>query len=289
MDDSNDFTRKIYSKLYEEIVNKKRKLSKNSVLFSLKDMKSNDRFKILKNSAITSSGVSKEIVDELLNKGFIRMERINEYILTALGIWEIESKDNILDTEKLIKDFDEEIFNLYKTAEKPLIDKEKLILFSMIGARAFSQKAALNLKKDDTSNDAWKEIFDTSYEEMRNLNLISSTKEKLYEKKGNGTPLSYLLCRANDLYKKTKGIFVQDGKQKYFLDISIDEDVDVDKLAYLLKLIFAEIKLNGKEIDEVYKFFSELAYKKNNYIFDTTEHFSKPKFDSVIKEALLAS
>ena len=197
------------------------------------------------------------------------MERINEYILTALGIWEIESKDDILDTEKLIMDFNEEIFNLYKTAEKPLIDKEKLILFSMIGARAFSQKAALNLKKDDTSNEAWKEIFDTSYEKMKNLNLISSDREKLYEKKGNETPLSYLLRRANDLHKKTKGIFVQDGKQKYFLDISTDEDLDVDKLAYLLKLIFAEIELNGKEIDEVYRFFSELAYKKNNYIFDT--------------------
>jgi hypothetical protein len=291
MESGQEFTRRIYTKLYYEILGKnKGKLSKSSVLLSLKKITSNKRFEILKDSAISGSGISRGIIDELLSKGLIRrMERLNEYIITAHGIWEIESKDNILDIDKLIQDFDEEIFDLYKTAEKPLNPKEKVILFSMVGARAFSKEASLNLKKDDTSGEAWKEIFDTSYEKMKTLNLISSTKEKLYENKGNETSLSYLLRRANDLHKKTKGIFVQVGEYKYFLDIASDEGLNMDKLAYLFKLIFTGIELNGQLIDEIYEFFIEIAYKKNNYIFDTTEHFSKPKFDSVIKEALLAS
>lgn len=282
--------RQAYSTLYENIQRKKGGLTKGSVLLSLISMTSNPRFELLKSSAFSGRGIPRARLEELLAKKWVRrLDTPDKYVITAYGIWEVEEKEETLNTEKLVEYLEDEIFDLYKVSEKPLKDSEKLILFSMITARAFSDKVTVNLKKDEIASETWKEIFDTVYNEMRTLGLISTTKEKLYENKPNETSISYIFRRVNDLHKKTQGIFVQTGKQKYFLDIYDSTNLDVERLKYLFRLIFSERHFSAEEIDSIYEFMSNIAYKKNGYIFETGEHFARPVFDNVIREALLAS
>ncbi len=289
-----DFLEKFYQKLYDNL-EKMNKLKENSIIISFLYIKSNDQYRLLNESSIFSYKIPKEIINNLQDRKLIRnTDTLNNYVITAKGIWDIENKKNILNEIKLINYIDNKFFNVYKLSEKPLTDKQKVILFSMLAARTFSEKSSIDLKKDESIMNTWKEIVDKSYEKLTSLGIISELdKDDLFgkkENKRNEKPVSHLYRHTDELPKKTRGLFKAIGKQKYFLDISKDSEISKESLGFLFKQIFESKVLSLTEINEIDTFCQEIAFTKNIYVFDPREHiFSKPEYDEIIRETLLDS
>ncbi len=283
---------KFYQKLYNNIEKNKKKVNENSIIITFLDLKSNVRYQLLNESSISSHKIPQKILIDLQNKKLIRStDTLNSYTITAKGIWEVESKNSIINETILLDYLDQKLFNVYNISDKPLTDKQKVILFSMIAARTFSEKSSIDLKKEETVMDTWKEIVDKSYEKLKSLNLISKLDQKdLYGKVGTEHPVSNLYRHTDELPKKTRGLFKALGNQKYFLDLFQNSEISKENLDFLFKQIFENKVLSSADIYEIDKFCRDIASTKNIYIFDPREHlFSKPEYDEIIRDLLLFS
>ena len=75
---------KFYSSLYNTILKNTSKITNKSILISFFSFKSNDRYKLLSESAIPSYKIPKDILVELENKNLIRAtDTLNSYAITA--------------------------------------------------------------------------------------------------------------------------------------------------------------------------------------------------------------
>lgn len=280
----------LYNKLYLNIEKNKKKVNKNSIIISFLLINSNERYRLLNESSISLDNIPMHITTDLRTKHFIRnTDKLNNYTITANGIWEVENKNNIINESILIKYLDDKFFNVYGVSDKPLSDKEKVILFSMIAARAFSEESSVDLNKDETVRNSWKDIMDKSYEKLNSLHLISKLDRiSFYGKPGNEHPVSGVFRSNEDIPKKTKGLFKAAGNRKYFLDICQESKISKENLKYLFRLIFGDKVLSIPDINEIDAFCRDIANSKNIYIFDPREHiFSKPEYDEVIRDTLL--
>lgn len=280
------YLKKFYDKLYNNLMMKK-KLKNNSVFLSFLEIKSNVRFRLLSDSSIPRFKIPRDILTNLQTKRLIRgTDEINTYTITARGVWEFENKKNVISEASLVEYLDKKLFNIYGSWKKPT-DKEKIILFSMIAARTFSEKSPVDLKKDDATMDAWRDILDEACEKLKSLKVVSKIDKKIWhEKKGNEHPVSHLIRHTDALPKKTKGLYKAAGKQRYYLDLYKDSQISKENLSYLFWLI-----LNGKIsitlIEEVVNFCCKISYDKSIYIFDLEEHiFSRPECDDIIKDSI---
>jgi len=286
---------KYYSSLYSNILKNKSKIDNKSILISFFNFKSNVRYKLLSESAIPAYKMSKDILDELKNRNLIRAtDTLDNYTITANGIWEIENREGTLDLSGFLNHIDKKLFNVYVDSNKPLNEKQKVIVFSMIVARAFSDKSTVDLNKNEDTTNAWKEITDQTYYKLRDLGIISNLKIEsndplsLYGNSSADQPVSNLYRHTDKLPKLTKGIFKAPGGQKYFLDISNDANIFKEQLKYLFELIIGTSKISYSEIDEMYTFCCDIANKKNIYVFDPIKHiFSKSKYDEIMRDVLL--
>jgi hypothetical protein len=283
------FLEKLYQKLYDNIEKSERKIIENSIILTFFDIKSNDRFRLLQESSIEkNSDFPSENISSMLGKKLIQTtDKPKNYTITAKGIWHIENKKGLMTNEKLIQSIDNKFFKLFRLSEKALTDKEKVILFSMIAARSFSEESSVDLKRDRAALDAWKNITDRSFMLLKNLGITTKLNEnELYGKPGNELEVSSLFRHTDALPKKSKGIFTSIGNQKYFLNLSKEFIISEENLSYLFKQIIGD-KINPKVIDEIYNFCCEIARNKNIFIFDIKKHkFSKPEYDQIIKNVL---
>ncbi len=286
-----DCLSEFYNRLDENIKKKKKKLERNSVLLTFLNFKSNDRYRLLSNSSIPSYKINKAVIPLLEKEKLIReTESIGEYTLTAMGLWEVEKEKELLHDMVIIDYFDEKFFNLYKKIEKPLSDKQKVILLSFIATRAFSDHSVIDLKTTDKRLDKLQEIINNSYHLLKSLGMITKLKfNDLYRAKGKGNerPVSHLIRHTDALPKITKGLYKAKGNQKYFLDLYRENRFSEKDLIFLFKKIFDFKNLNYNELEKLYKFCIDTAHNYNIFLFDIDRHiFSKSKFDRLIKDIL---
>ncbi len=286
--DSEYYLKRFYDKLYDNLLFEN-KLKKDSILLSFFDIKSNVRYRALEFAAISTENIPEILLSSLIKDNLIRpSDEINKYTITAKGVWVIEKNNKKITEDSIIAQMDEKFFDVYLD-NKTLSDKEKVILFSMISARAFSEEAPIDLKKDEYALDAWKRILDNSYNKLHEMKLIKKmNEEELYGKKGNEHNVSNLLRHTDSLPKKTKGLYKVKVPQKYYLDIYSDNFLSKEKLEYLINIIFTTKKnIRIETIDEISNFCLKIAYEEAHNIFNFESHtFISPDFDDVVKDAL---
>jgi len=282
------YLNKFYNSLYDNI-ERLGKLKNNSIIITFLKTTKNTTHKFMHDSSKTSAKVPTDVFNSLLADGLIQStDEIDAYTITAKGVWLVEKETNKLDEESLISYINDKYF-VYSN-KKPITEKEKIILFSMITTRTFSEDSSIDLKKDDTIADTWKEIIDESCEKLWSLGVLSKkTKEDFYGKSGNEHVVSGLFRRNNELQRKTKGIYTASGTKKYYLDLYNDSTFSDEKLSYLFWQIFNE-NLSETSREEVINFCNEMSNDKSIFVFDTPNHiFSMPKYDTVIKDCLIDS
>ena len=285
-----DYLEKFYNALSNSLIKRYEKEKYKSILVWFFEIKENDRLRIINDSKIKKIRIPNKIAEQLIKDNWIReSDSIGEYVITAIGIWYYENAKNIISHDLLLKEIDRKYFNTYNQTERPLSDRYKIILMSMIAARTFSIDSPMNLKKGDYALNAWEEIINKSYNLLNKLGLVTEmSDEKIFGKPGNEHKVSSVIRNSNDITKSIKGIYITARDQKYYLTLSSSRKINVNNLKFLFKQIIGGKKLSHPEIDMISNFCNEIASTKSLYIFDLKEHiFHKPEFDNIIRDALI--
>ena len=272
-----------YKRLYSELKKAKR-LKQDSVLISLMETKSNDRFDFLIKAGVdTNSKYGDDIFLDYVEKGYLIITKDNKkYILSGKGIWHIE-RDKI-GIETLIDYLDSKLFGGYRKKAK-LAPREKVIILSFVAIGAFSKNQVIDLKTDDITKDKIKEILNSSLNFLKNHKLIkkSFTEENLYGKIGNEHPVSNVIRHTDALPKKTIGCYVALGDQKYYLNLYDGEKFDCDKMAYLYWLLFED---HGLDLfTQFLKFVEEIYDNYSIYVFKETPSLSIFEIKDFLEDA----
>ncbi len=283
---------KFYKKL-QETLNQRYKEKIESILLRMLEIKSVDRFRLLREASLSKYQFPAEDIRNLLQEGLIReTDEENQYTLTAKGLLDYEKKTGTLVDEKIWEFIDKKYFDLYTESEKALNEKEKLVVLVMIAARAFSEKSCVDLKRGDVALNHWEEIILSSYNLLKDLKIIIKMNENdVFGKEKNLHKVYTFFKHRENIPKKTKGVYKTTGDQKYYLDVSNNRGkIDIGTLKMLFKKIVGHHRLSNSEIDKLFNYFNEVATTKNIYIFDVKEHiFYNPEYDNIIKDALLTA
>lgn len=290
-----DHLKRFYISLKNGLIREK-KFKNNSVLMSFLETRSASRFKILNESTISSNEIPRNILESLLERNYIQsFSNIENYVITAKGVWHYETRLKLLDEEKLLSYINKKFFadsKAYKQEISNLDDKEKVILFTMIAARTFSDKSSVNLRPNKKLQDKWLELLEASYNFLKDLKKINKiTKEELFNKSGNEHIASSIFRHNNRMVQKTNSIYTYTGGQEYFLNLYDLETLkfSTEKLSYLFWKIFKG-ELSGEMVDKIIDYCNNVSKVKSIYLFDLKEHiFSLPYYDEKIRDSLLDS
>lgn len=280
---------KFYNCLYNNLIKKYKKEKYKSIIFWFLEIKGPDRMRIVQDSKIKKIKIPKEIFIELEKEEMIKeTDKLGEYVITAKGIWFYEKEKDIFSDQKLLEYLDNKYFSTYSDDAKSS-DKQKVVLFSMIATRAFSENSLLDLKKSEQLLNELEKILKESYELLRSFGVVSEMNEKdLFGKQGPEHKVVNVIRHSDDIKKKTKGIYITVLPQKHYLNIYINNKINVDNLKFIFKQILGDKKLTHSEIDLMCKFCDEIATSRNVYLFDLKSHiFHKPEFDNFIRDALI--
>jgi len=264
---------------------------KVSVLSDLIAKKNNDRLKIIDRVKIPQSCLKdmRMEINNALKMGYIDEDL--EYIyINAKGIYAVENERGRFSTEDFIDFINKKYFDLLVKKHKPLNDRRKLILFFLISIRAYSSESSLKLSRGNEILDTIKEylkVCSTLLIEIEVINKGNFIAEM--EEKGNETEhlVSNLMRHAEDIQMATEQIFKCPGNNQYYVDISEEGKVDLQKMAFLFHKI-ANKKLSCEEIEKISAFCNRMSRESMFTVYaDIDNHiFKELKYNNAVKEAL---
>lgn len=249
------------------------------------------RMRVLLDAAVSASALGSS-GSELVVLGLADHAGADHRItLSAKGIWEAEQSKSILDTAGLLTYIDEKWFNCFAESKSALTDKEKLILFTLLAARAFSAETGVRLSRKQTHR-AWVELVLSASDFLRSYDIIGDigTEEALRPASaGTGPPPVVKFFRhTDDLPKKTDGIYI--AKQlNYYLDLESDGAIDKGRLARLFGLILEE-KADFTTAEALGSFCRDRAYDIAVQVLPpNAPNFASLEFDQLLESSLRES
>ncbi len=258
-----------------------------SVLFSLFNIKNNIRTSILTESSKHSDEIFQEEYEYLSSNGFITsIDNFEKYIMTTKGIWFIETERDILNIDKLFIFFDEKYLNIQLFGNKPLNDKEKILLILLISVRSFSIETAINLKKGKVVLQKLEELIYECFDLLLKHGVISKLdRDKFLDYEGNENSVSDFIRHREALVRNSRNIYKILGGQKYYLDIYRDSSFQNKDFGYLIWLIYGK-SLNLDKEKDLIEFFKKNAYEKCIFLFDSANFtFINPDYDKILKNS----
>ena len=293
MDPGLQFLEKLYSKLKECYLRGNNGKCPQSLLFALLDYKSSTRrMRLLIDAAVLTKIEKPEILDQLSRLGLIQFIDVKRSVtFTAKGIWQIEKELKVIDADVLIDFIDKKWFDCFKKESQALSDKEKVILFTALAARAFSEQSSIDLTKKDKIHDAWKETVEKVVDFLFANKIIAdpSLRQSLFVGKKSGKttlhPVVYCFRYSADIPQKVNGLFVAKNS-RYFLNIYRDEKIAIEELSFLFELVLGD-NFGSDLLDKVFKFCQEISYEKSIVVFSVDKHnFAQPDYDDLIRASL---
>lgn len=247
------------------------------------NVKNNTRYDTLYNTA--AKFVPDEIAEELLIEKLIRPSKdVGDYIITAYGIKYVEELQGINTLNSLVSLIDDRYFTIETRDVTP---REKIVLFSMVMIRCFAKECCIDARKDDSVKDYWMEIFVKAQDKLKEFDIIP--KKTAIEDLGKGSdiehPMSNIIRHTDALDAKVKMLFKKTGKNQYYLDLSEENEIRMDDLIFILKVIFNN-KLTSDSIDNIAEFCNDSARMDGLYVLDLDQkNFSNSDYDDVMYKA----
>lgn len=265
------------------------KLENDSVFLTLIRKDNTPVLKLLNDAAVRSSEIPYSIAEDLKDNGYIEDGIVEgTFVISARGLWDIEKKKGLLSEHQLVEYFQEKKFD-NKFIDSKLNDIEKVLIFSMISVRAFSEDSCVNLMGDRQENvlNGWEQIIASSADFLSATKIINTIGDKILVKKGNEHPVNFLFQHTDRLPKKTRFFYQSIGRQRrYFLDISESGNISKTKLTYLLTQVF-EKKMDYDNIQITIDHCKCIAYDYSVSVFSSKNHnFADPECDRVIEDAI---
>ncbi len=207
--------------------------------------------------------------------------------MSARGIWESENIGSKLDLTVLIDFIESKWFNCFVAANTSPNDKEKLILFTLLVARAYSEGTSVNLSKDKTHS-AWRDLLVNTSDFLTSNSIISDVGVHEMFESSDGTylrPLMKFFRYSEYLPKKTGGTFIAKSL-KYYLDLYKNTCIDSNSLTHLFGLVLKghiSYELTSKVADLC----RTLAYDVSARVYEPGEtSFASFEYDSIIENSL---
>lgn len=288
MDDSVDDNLNQFYDLIFANLKKKNLLKKNSVFITFIEATHNTVLETILRSAIPAEVIPFDSLKKLEEEKLIKKdEDPSKYLISARGIWAVEKNKGIIN-EYLLVDYLENkkcSFSFEKPQEKDY--RLKVILFSLIAARAFSKDSWVDLTEKSDLHEYWKKIFDLSAKKLSEMEIITDKNRKnLYSRSSSEPPVLGLVRRLPDIKPRTRNIYQDDKSKHYWFDLPESDDDFIDTIAWLFSLIFND-RLSFDNLEEIHKYCCEMSHDYSLYVFDLDKHkFSTPKYDRLIKDAL---
>lgn len=262
-----------------------------SIIISIFKMTKNNRVRILNDASLVPP-VSRDVLTYLMDHKYVRSTlEFSKYTLTAQGIWEIEKALGYVSVDKLLEYIDSGM----ESVVGKLTDKEKVIIFTLLSLRAFSQFAPL-IRISDVQKEKSAEVMEACADYLHSLGAISVTREKIF-KGGNISdseePGSKLLRRMDKLPGNTRQIY-RSGPGKsytYWLDLYDKESdsIKMEKLSYLFWKIFGGC-LDFEKQQGVVSFCDDILLRYKNYIYEDEIYdkfiFFDSKYANILSDAL---
>lgn len=293
-DDHFEYLNRIYRKLYEKYKLQFKEIIEGSLFISLtlQEKMSNKRFKLLWDASFEEYKIPKITRESLLQNGYIRSTGTdNRYYITARGIWKVEEHEGKINADKLIKFIDKEKFSKsFQEVNKNITDKQKVILFTLIATRCFSQYSVADLKTQNRIKDVWAEVVDECYSFLEKMGTVKKLKySDLYGRVGNEHKVSNLFRHTDRLPKLTQNIFQTLGRsQKYYLDLSNNKQINKGKLKILLQKIFDSITLDSNKREKISNFCREISHGYDTRLFPKNKNdFHGFEYDGEIEDLIL--
>jgi len=283
-----EYLKRFYNKIYNnlKITNK---LKENSIIVSFFYITTNTAFRLLNESSIHSLNISEEAMKYLLSHNYIRaIGKDNRYMITAKGVWKIELDDNKMNSNTLIESIDKKYFkSLFQ--EFKISDKEKVVLLTMIVTRSFSNDFSLDLFSGKEELEIIKELITDSYAILKEHKVVKNLKEKdlFGTRPSNEAQVTNVLRHAAEkLVKKTNGLYMNLGKQRYYLNLYRDSHILKKDIIYLMSLIY-ENKMTENMLKDIIDFCKVKAHKKAIFLYGYRElMFISPYYDDFIEDSL---
>lgn len=259
----------------------------NSVYLGLLNLKSKTkRMRLLLDAAVPGSGLEQDLLKQLLQLRYVEyVDQKMRITLTSNGIWEAEKSLGLVDFDRLLGFIDKKWFNCFADFKKTISDREKIILFTTLGARAFSEHSSVNLRNDEV-HDGWKKAVNLVSDFLFENQIIKDREVKnLLLKKTSLHPVIHFFRYSENLPKITEGIWI--GKNlNYYLDLYKDGQIAIEKLVFLFDIVFEE-KIDLPLVEKVYDFCKKVAYDMSAKVFSFDKHFfATPDYDDLIRAAL---
>lgn len=279
-----------YKKLKNNLLRDKGKLKNNSVLWTLIESKLKDIEKILKESHYSTAQFDSQILKILSEQDLIipiynEYDDSNNYIITATGIWEIEKTTNSFTELDLLKFIQKKYFN-FEQHLKPLDDKDKLAILSLLCLRNFSQETAMELNSQ-THLEHWGHIFTDVFNFLNKNRFLTksySSIENIFNSRGSEHKVQYLMRHRNNLAVKSSQIFCNKGESKYYLDIDKNNCINPESIKYSFSLVLTN-QIESSIINDLIELCISLANNKSKYVLNNFR-FINSNFDQLIKTTL---
>lgn len=288
---SPDLLEDLYDNLRAAYIRTEPQKKPKSIYLALLSMASKTRrMRILLDASAPIGAAKANDLEQLLQSNYIEhIEQGSKVTLTSKGIWAIETEKGIIDQESLLEFIDSKWFDCFAETRRTLTDKEKVLLFTTLAARAFSVDSAVNLN-DEKTYSGWHNAIKLSYEFLGANNIIKSIdKEAILQstadKKTSLQPLLHFFRYSENLPKITGGVFVAKNLN-YFLDLYKDKTIQQEKLVYLFKLVFSQ-GIDYKLMKTINDFCIKFSYDISPKVYTLQKHiFAASKFDDFVEDAL---
>lgn len=280
---------KLHKKLKDTFIRNYNSNITKSIYFSLLNLKSKTkRMRILQKAAVPALNLNSNHLEQLINQKYVEyIDKKKNICLTSFGIWYVEKILDIIDTKELIGFINDKWFNCFADFNRPLSDKEKVILFTLLSVRAFSKNSAVELNNENC-HDGWANALNLSFDFLYRNQIISDKNllSSMTGKTKSLQPVIHFFRYSEYLPKQTNGIFVAKGSNGYYLDLYKDEKFDIQSLVFLFEIIFQD-KMDFVLMDRINGHCQETSYdiSVKVFIFDT-HIFSTPDYDNLVKQAL---
>ena len=266
---------KFYSKL-----DVKQKDGESIFLKIITSSRKTDVLQKIKDCSLHSKDLDKDIKESLIEKNYIQSldSSFGYYTITFKGLWEYEQSRNIIDFDNLLETLNTTFF---VPETKSIATKDKVLLLTFIGCRFFSANCMLELSDDldDDRNVNFSKFISEVAKLLLDNQLVKNEKPKFLEKTNIA---QYCLARVSELKKITYSIYRDDkNKSTYYLDICDDNDiVNVDKLKFLLKILFEGNFKNSDAIINVRNFLTQFVRKR--YLLTAKNNFRSPDSTKIL-------
>jgi hypothetical protein len=277
----------LYEKLVQSMVSANKKLVDKSVFLTLLKLSSNDSYNIIRNSSFKFEKAFHNDINILERANYVSKpddkEKLDELVITTRGIWFIESSKGIIELNDVLKYIQATKLEFPK-AKQALVDSEKVILYSMLCVRTFSDEVTMDLNSPDLCI-RWQDIIENKVIPHLRENKIIKLESVIDKKTRNENPISYLMRHANNLPQKTNNLFIPTKKNKYYLSLNTDHQGKcISQISFLINKIIPTID-SIQLSTNLFQFLCEVAHNQSLYV-TTSFDFITINWDQIFKESL---